>query len=155
MSTMNNLIAIFSDPDFLNAVPCEKVQYEANSVILQENDEGQDLFLITQGEAEVSYKLQGDLQELPARIARLKANDIFGELSVFDQGPRTAEVTAITVCEAFKVSGPKLIAYLDANPAKGYFVMRELFMHSIMYMRQNNLRTKMTLEMYYLEHTDG
>ncbi|MDD1622527.1 MAG: cyclic nucleotide-binding domain-containing protein [Methylococcaceae bacterium] len=151
---MNNLIALFSDPDFLKAVTCEKVQYEANSLILQENDEGQDLFLITQGEAEVSYNLQGDVQGLPARIARLKVNDIFGELSVFDRGERTAEVKAVTDCEAFKVSGPKLVAYLDANPTKGYLVMKELFMHSINYMRQNNLRTKMTLEMYYHEHTD-
>jgi CRP/FNR family transcriptional regulator, cyclic AMP receptor protein len=154
MNTMNNLIALFSDPDFLKAVPCEKARYKANSVILQENDEGQDLFLITQGEADVSYNLQADVHDLPARIARLKVNDIFGELSIFDQGPRTAVVTAVTDCEAFKVSGPKLIAYLDANPAKGYFVMRELFMHSIAYMRQNNLRTKMTMEMYYHEHAD-
>lgn len=151
---MINLTAIFSDPAFLKAVPCEKRSYLADSVILKEDDEEQDLFLITNGEVEVSLNLQDDSYDQPAKLARLGANDIFGELSVFDRGPRSAQVTALTNCEVFKVNGPKLMAYLDAHPAEGYFVIRELFMHLITHMRQNNLRTKMALQMYFHEHAD-
>lgn len=150
---MENLTAIFSNPDFLKEVPCKKITYPANSVILNEDDEGQDLFLISSGNAEVSC-IQDEVSGLPMRLAHLKANDIFGELSMFDRGPRSAKVTAITDCEIFKVNGPTLIAYLDSHPETGYFVLRELFMHLIAHVRQNNLRTKMALEMYFHEHSD-
>jgi CRP/FNR family transcriptional regulator, cyclic AMP receptor protein len=151
---MLNLKAILSDPDFLESVACEKITYPAESAIMSEGDEGQDLFLITKGEVEISYNLHDDAYNQPAKIARLSVNDIFGELSLFDSGPRSAEVTALTDCEAFKVSGPKLIAYLDAHPTKGYFVLRELFMHLVSNMRANNMRTKMALQMYLHEHAD-
>lgn len=151
---MSKLVALFSDPDFLNQVPCEKILYPANSVILQEDDQGQELFLINSGEVEVSYKLNEDEHLAPARLTRLKAKEFFGELSVFDSGPRSAQVIAVADCEVFKVNGPKLIAYLDAHPAKGYFVLRELFMHVVKYMRLNNLRTKLALELYFHEHAD-
>lgn len=151
---MNNLKAIFSDPAFLKAVHCEKMTYQADSVILKEDDEGQDLFLIVSGEVEVVSSLQNDDHGLPARLARLSVNDLFGELSMFDSEPRSAEVIALTNCEVIKVNGPELIAYLDSHPAEGYFVIRELFMHLIMHMRQNNLRTKTALQMYFAEHNN-
>jgi CRP-like cAMP-binding protein len=151
---MLKLTALFSDSEFIGAVPYEKIAYPANSVILDEGDEGQDLFLIASGKVEVSYNLQEDAYDRPARISRLTANDIFGELSLFDSGPRSAQVIALTDCEVFKVDGPNLIAFLDKHPEKGYFVLRELFMHLVSYMRENNLRTKMTLQMYFHEHAD-
>jgi CRP-like cAMP-binding protein len=151
---MLKLTALFSDSDFIGAVPYEKTAYPANSVILDEGDEGQDLFLITSGEVEVSYNLQEDAYDRPARISRLTVNDIFGELSLFDSGPRSAQVIALTDCEMLKVDGPNLLAFLDKHPEKGYFVLRELFMHLVGYMRKNNLRTKMTLQMYFHEHAD-
>lgn len=150
---MENLTAIFSNPDFIKEVPCDKVTYSANSIILDEGDVSQDLFLISSGEAIVSY-IQDEVFGMPIRLAHLKANDIFGELSMFDRGARSAKVTAATDCEIFKVNGPTLIAYLDSHPETGYFVLRELFMHLITHVRQNNLRTKMALEMYFLEHSN-
>ena len=46
---MNNLIAIFSYPDFLAAVPCEKRHYSAGSVIIHEGEESHELYLIADG----------------------------------------------------------------------------------------------------------
>ncbi|QPK64282.1 cyclic nucleotide-binding domain-containing protein [Methylomonas sp. LL1] len=151
---MQKLTALFSDPDFIATVASEKISYPANSPIVEEGDEGQDLFIIRHGEVEVSYNLHDDAYDQPARITRLADGDVFGELSMFDGGPRSAEVKALTDCEVFKVDGPALIAYLDGHPATGYFVLRELFMRLIMQMRQNNLRTKMALQMYFHEHAD-
>jgi CRP/FNR family cyclic AMP-dependent transcriptional regulator len=149
---MQNLLALLSEPDFIHAVSVEKLTFTAGSVILSEDDESQDLFLIEKGEVEVSYNLHDDAYKQPARLARLGALEIFGEFSLFDKEPRSAQVVASSDCELFRVSGPDLMEYLDANPAKGYFVLRELLLHTISYFRQNNLRTKLALQMYFHEH---
>lgn len=150
---MQKLVTLLSDPDFIATVECEKLTYPAESVILDEGSEGRELFVITRGEAQVSYNLDHALDH-PARLTRLTVNDVFGELSLFDSGPRSAEVTAFTECEVYKISGSSLLTFLDARPERGYFVLRDLLMHLIEQMRQNNLRTKMTLQMYFHEHED-
>ncbi|MDD2759393.1 MAG: cyclic nucleotide-binding domain-containing protein [Methylomonas sp.] len=151
---MQYLSNLFTDQDFINAVPFQTLVFPAKSVILAEDDEGQDLFLIQKGEVEVSYNLHDDAYKEPAKLARLTANDFFGELSLFDKEPRSAQFTAVTECNILKVSGPELIDYLDTHPAKGYFVLRELLLHTITYFRRNNMRTKMALQMYFHEHAD-
>jgi len=150
---MQKLVTLLSDPDFIAAVEHEKLEYPADSVILDEGSEGRDLFVITLGEVLVSYNLDDTLDH-PARLTRLTVNDVFGELSLFDSGPRSAEVKALSDCEVYKISGSSLMAFLDARPERGYFVIRDLLMHLIDQMRQNNLRTKMTLQMYFHEHED-
>lgn len=151
---MLDLTAFFSNPDILDTIPSEKMTYQANSLILSEDDNGQDLYLILSGEAEVCCNLHDDEYHQPARVAHLRANDIFGELSLFESGPRTAEVKALTDCEVLKLNGPALTAYLDTRPADGYFVLKELFLRLIVRMRQNKMRTKMALQMYFHEHAD-
>ncbi|MGZ5001388.1 MAG: cyclic nucleotide-binding domain-containing protein, partial [Methylomonas sp.] len=115
---MQKLAAMLSDSDFIASVPCEKATYPADSIILDEGSEGRDLFVLMRGEAQVSYSLD-EAYDQPARLTRLTVNDIFGELSVFDNQPRSAEVKALTECDVYKIAGPELLAYLDAHPDQG------------------------------------
>lgn len=149
---MMNLRTLLDDPDFLEAVPCSKLHFKALDVILEENDEGQDVFLILDGQVQVSTHIDDRFTHLSPGLARLGQNDIFGELSMFDGEPRSAEVIALTDCEIAKFDGPSMIRYLDLHPDKGYFVLREIFMHLVMHMRQNNIRTKTVLQLYLTEH---
>lgn len=151
---MLNLTAIFSDPLFLQSVTCERVHYPANSVILHEGDEGSELYLITDGEVDITSNLRDEKHTMSAKLARLGRNDVFGELSMFDSFPRSAQVTAVTDCEILKVNGPDLIAYLDNHPAQGYFVILDLFMKLVIDIRQNNLRTNTVMQLYLNEHDD-
>jgi CRP-like cAMP-binding protein len=63
----------------------------AGTVVIREGDSGQGLFVVLAGEVEVS-KHQADGGELP--LARLRAGDVFGEMSLLTQQPTTATVTA-------------------------------------------------------------
>lgn len=150
---MMNLRTLLDDPDFVASVPCARLDYKALDVILQEDDEGQDVFLILEGEVQVSTHIGDQVHKLSPGLARLGRNDIFGELSMFDGEPRSAEVIALTDCQVAKFDGPSMIRYLDLHPQKGYFVLREIFMHLIMHMRQNNIRTKTVLQLYLNEHS--
>jgi CRP-like cAMP-binding protein len=151
-NAMMNLRILLDDPDFVKAVPCTKIKYKALDVILEEDDEGQDVFLILDGQVQVSTHIGEQVNRLSPGLARLSQNDIFGELSMFDGEPRSAEVIALTDCEIAKFDGPSMIRYLDLHPEKGYFVLREIFMHLVMHMRQNNIRTKTVLQLYLNEN---
>src|SRR5215468_6000976 len=67
-------------------------QYEAGEVIVQENDFGDTAYLIEQGQVEVSKELDGQT----VHLAYLGAGEIFGEMSMIDEKPRSATVTAVT-----------------------------------------------------------
>ncbi|HTG47370.1 MAG TPA: cyclic nucleotide-binding domain-containing protein [Actinomycetota bacterium] len=69
-----------------NAV--REVQHQSGSVIAAEGEPGAGLFIIDQGEADVTIGGK--------RINRLHPGDFFGEMALLDGGPRTATVTAVT-----------------------------------------------------------
>jgi CRP-like cAMP-binding protein len=61
------------------------------TTVIREGDAGQGLFVVLSGEVEVS-KRQGDGAELS--LARLRAGDVFGEMSLLTNQPTSATVTA-------------------------------------------------------------
>jgi CRP-like cAMP-binding protein len=63
----------------------------AGTVIIREGDAGQGLFVVLAGEVEVS-KRQASGGELA--LARLRAGDVFGEMSLLTNQPTSATVTA-------------------------------------------------------------
>jgi CRP-like cAMP-binding protein len=63
----------------------------AGTVVIREGDAGQGLFVVLAGEVEVS-KHQADGGELS--LARLRAGDVFGEMSLLTNQPTSATVTA-------------------------------------------------------------
>lgn len=67
-------------------------RYQAGEVIIQENDLGETAYVITQGQVEVSKELQGQ----KVHLAYLGSGETFGEMSMIDEKPRSATVTAVT-----------------------------------------------------------
>ncbi len=67
-------------------------RYEAGQVIIRENDLGETAYVITQGQVEVSKEHHGQ----KAHLAFLGAGETFGEMSMIDEKPRSATVTAVT-----------------------------------------------------------
>ena len=67
-------------------------RYKAGEVIIQENDLGETAYVITQGQVEVSKDLQGQ----KVHLAYLGVGETFGEMSMIDEKPRIATVTAVS-----------------------------------------------------------
>ena len=128
---MTNLSDLFDDPNFIREVPFAHVNYKALDVILKEKENSQDVYLIVDGQVQVSTNIADIDSQFSPGLARLSKNDIFGELAMFDGEPRSAEVIALTDCEIVKFDGPKMICFLDKYPEKGYFVLRDIFMHLV------------------------
>jgi CRP/FNR family cyclic AMP-dependent transcriptional regulator len=64
------------------------VDHSAGDVIAREGERGLGFFLVADGAADVTIGGQ--------RKATLKRGDFFGEISLLDEGPRSATVTAAT-----------------------------------------------------------
>ncbi|MEC4747056.1 cyclic nucleotide-binding domain-containing protein [Methylomicrobium sp. Wu6] len=132
-------------------MPFEKTVFRKQDIVLEQDDEGRDVYFILQGEVQVRSMI-ADEGTLSAGLARLGENDFFGELAMFDGEPRSAEVIALTDCEIVRIDGPSLIRFMDQSPEKGYFVLREMFMNLVRHLRQNNIRTKTVLQLYLNEN---
>ena len=80
----------------------------AGEVLVREGRRGNELFVIVEGEAEVSR--DGDT------MTTLKAGDYFGELAVLHPAPRTATVTATTDMEVLIVTSRELAILVSDVP---------------------------------------
>ena len=65
-----------------------EITHDAGYVIATEGDPGAGLFVIAEGEADVTIGGK--------KVNHLEAGDFFGEMALLDGGPRTATVTATT-----------------------------------------------------------
>ena len=80
----------------------------AGEVLVREGRRGNDLFVIVDGQAEISRD--------GVSIAALGAGDYFGELAVLCPAPRTATVTATTDMEVLIVTARELAILLADVP---------------------------------------
>jgi CRP/FNR family transcriptional regulator, cyclic AMP receptor protein len=83
---------------FAQFVEVEKVPQW--SVIVKQGDPGDSMYFILEGELRARLNVMG--QE--TILATLGAGDFFGDISLFDHGPRSADVVANTDCLVVKIS---------------------------------------------------
>jgi hypothetical protein len=70
------------------------------SVIVQQGDRGDTMYLILQGELRVRINVSGK----ETVLTTLTVGEFFGDISLFDQGPRSADVVANTDSLVLKIS---------------------------------------------------
>src|SRR5215471_19341093 len=98
-------------------------QYEAGEVIIQENDFGDTAYRIEQGQVEVSKALDGQT----VHLAYLGAGDIFGEMSMIDEKPRSATVTAVTETVVSALRRDGFFNSLQTDPKVALALLQVLF----------------------------
>jgi CRP/FNR family transcriptional regulator, cyclic AMP receptor protein len=95
---------------FANIV--EPLEVTPNRIIVKSNDAGDCMYLLLDGEVRVSQFVEGR----ETVLATLETGDFFGEISLFDQGPRTADVVAIRDCKLLKITKQAFYGILEENP---------------------------------------
>ena len=77
------------------------VELARGQTLFHEGDQGNDLYILTDGAVAVSIRLpDGGTHE----IARFAAGDFFGEMSIFDDAPRSASCTALKKSTLYSLS---------------------------------------------------
>ena len=87
----------------------KEVTHREGSTLAKEGDSGVGFFLIVDGTAMVDVGGRGR--------RRLGAGDFFGEISLLDQGPRTASVIAETEVTTFGLTSWVFKRLIEQNPS--------------------------------------
>ena len=83
-------------------------------VLFREGDAGDKLYVITDGKVKLGRTSSDGRENL---LAIQGPGQMFGELSLFDPGPRSATVTAVTDAVFLSLSHEDLLRWLDGRPA--------------------------------------
>jgi MFS family permease len=91
-----------------------EVAFPTSTRIVTEGDPADALYVLVDGEVEVTAKGEADEQE--HRIRTMVAPTYFGEIGVLEKIPRTATVTALTDCRCERIEGDALLDALNTAP---------------------------------------
>ena len=89
------------------------VKITKGTVLFAEGDGGDQLYVIAEGKLKLGTS-SGDGRENLLSI--LRPGEMFGELSLFDPGPRTSTATAVTDAKLLSLGQEKLLPWLAENP---------------------------------------
>lgn len=111
--------------------------FKAGENIIQEGQEGGNLHIMINGRAEVSKsgKEPGEKKYL----ADLSRGSIFGEMSVFDNAPYSANVKAKEDCSVHIIKGEDFKKFLKKNPDVAYEIFCTLISLISSRLRRTNL----------------
>lgn len=101
---------------------CTWRRYHANEVIIDDRDEGSDLYIVVRGSLRASVTIAG--QEMILRDIR--AGEYFGEISAIDGRPRSAHIHCITDSVVAKMSAPTFWKAMQQHPEVGKQVLVSL-----------------------------
>jgi len=89
------------------------VRFAPGEAVVLEGEEGNAMFQVVKGTVEVLKRMEGGIVKA---VAQLEAGDLFGEMSVFNQEPRSATVRAREECVLLEVEREDLRPLLEGNP---------------------------------------
>ncbi len=91
-----------------------EVSFEPGTAIVREGDTADAMYVLVQGDVEVSARGADGAGERP--IAAMSAPGFFGEIGVLGRIPRTATVTALTECRCDRIEAEAMLEALTASP---------------------------------------
>ncbi len=135
------LFTLLENPDFKEGELWQRISQSANSIIFSEGDLSSELYLVLAGDLRVLGKVDlDDQRKIKPGFGELGKGDVFGELVLFDDLPRSATVVSLTDVELAAIKADDLISFLDAHPDCGYPIMKELLSVVVYRLRKANQR---------------
>lgn len=115
----------------LVAALCESNNYQTGDILLKENDQSTELYVIARGGVEVVMNptfVSDDVDETEMVIlTELRQGQVFGEVALVDQGMRSA---TIRVSQAntllLRIERQRIMQLCDTYPELGYKLMKNL-----------------------------
>ncbi len=117
--------------------------YPAGTVIIQEGEPGDSLFIMKEGEVEITKQLTLVLDEDTPKervMIRLKAENgvYFGEMALLENETRSATVTALTDCSLLELHQKDFLDLVSQKPAMGVKLLLRLSQILSRHLRKTN-----------------
>ena len=101
----------------------DSVKIAKGGILFREGDEGEHVYVIVDGKLKLGTSSTDGRENL---LSILGPGEMFGELSLFDPGPRTSTATAVTDAKLLSLSHEKLIPWLKGNPEVSLHLLARL-----------------------------
>lgn len=124
---------------------CAERHYQAGDVIFEENTPGDEMYIIANGEVQivVNPAIIGNVGSQSHTIATLRRGQSFGEVSLVDQGLRSAGARcSMQDTHLIVIARDKLMLLCDTYPQLGYKLMRNLAADLAMKIRHTDLQVR-------------
>ena len=109
------LFALFDEQErMLLAERVEAVSFDEGTTIFNVGDPGDSMYVVTSGEVQLSVKTKTGEEMF---LENPTAGDFFGEISLLDEGPRTATARAKTAVKAIEIDRGDLDELFRLKPA--------------------------------------
>jgi CRP-like cAMP-binding protein len=106
----------------LLAFTSERMTFKSGDTLFKQGEPGDSAYVIIDGEASVIV----DTPKGPLTVAKLKRNDIVGEIAILCDVPRTATVQAASKLEAMVIAKDLFFRLVMEFPQMAVEIMREL-----------------------------
>ena len=120
-------IILFQDvkrEELPSLVQClQSVSYEAGDLIIKQHDEGDRLFILIEGSAQVEIE---DMAGNSKVVSYLTGNEFFGEIALLNSSERTASVRATEDCSVLYLKRKDFSSFLSLNPERNEKIMATL-----------------------------
>jgi CRP-like cAMP-binding protein len=100
----------------------EPVRVKPNRVIVKTQEQADCMYLLLDGDVRVSQVVDG--KEII--LATLETGDFFGEVCLFDDGLRNADIVAIRECTLLKITKQAFDAIVAQHPEIGVLFLRSV-----------------------------
>ena len=101
----------------------ETVRYPRGTTIFDEGEPGDRLYIITSGKIKLARHAPDGRENL---LTVMGPSDMFGELSIFDPGPRTSSAVCVTEVTAATMNSEMLKQWVADHPAIAQQLLRVL-----------------------------
>jgi hypothetical protein len=93
---------------------CQLLTYGPGEAVVREGAEGHSLFCLLHGRVDVCKQMEDGRQ---VSVSQLKPGDVFGEMTLFLDTPRSATVRTLEESRLLRVGRPAVRRLLELNPA--------------------------------------
>jgi CRP/FNR family cyclic AMP-dependent transcriptional regulator len=102
------------------AAGMREVSFPINSSIFREGDPGGSMFIIADGKVRISKVVPGIGEEA---LAILEKGQYFGEMSLIEDGPRSADAIAHSTCKLYELSRQGLDQLMFTDKELAYVLL--------------------------------
>lgn len=126
-----------------------EIEATMGMTIIREGDPSDRFFILLEGEVEISERMtlkisRHSFEERDRTLVRLSADMgiFFGEMALFEDTPRTANVIALTDCRLLSIDLKSFEAFAQKEPHAAYLLLRSIAKAFSTRIQQMNLDIK-------------
>lgn len=98
----------------------DTVRVRRGETAIRQGEMGSGMFIVMEGTLAAKVRLNDGQEHI---IQRLQSGDFFGELSVLEEYPRSADVEATSDCVLLKITGQVVETFFQVQPGAAFKIL--------------------------------